>query len=694
MVTARLDNPLEEETTLTVFVEPVAPAVAGDFTMSSNKILTIAAGEITSTGMVSITAVNNDVDAANKMFIVQAVASGGSDVTDPEDVTLIIADDDGFTVTLLTVTLLLSPGTINESGSSNKTTVTAILDKPSSEATTLTVSVEPEGHAVERDFTMGNNNILTIAAGETTSTGTVTITAVDNTIYELDKMFTVKVASDDGLFKSAPVTLTIVDDEVSPDEQLKKANEQVLPSVLSKVVSGQVAAITGRLDAVSSGAVPSSMGSITMEGVATDVADYLTSHRESLHRGNFAWDWKQALSGRDFSLAGVNLAQREDSMMSDSQSSSLNFSLWGSFDYSSLADQIDDISLDGNILSTYFGVDTQLREGLTTGLALNISNSEFDLTENGAESKYNVSITTVNPYGSWSASEDLELWASFGYGHGQADLTDNATGEKTSESGDFTSFSAGGRFQFWRSDAGTGLALKLDGTSAQFLGSGVQRGRLAAEFYNGFSLGSGVLKAGAELGLLISNVHKSGVELVGNLSWITDTGFSAFGKGRVLLGDGKRKQWGLAGGLRYGANGGKEGLVLSIEPSVGVTDQLLSDTWSVGEYNMAVNTDAVLAAQIQAELSYGFRSAAGLFTPYTELVISEKGIYTAGLRYDGPRLLKSLAEISISEDGIVYRTGLGYELYTGLEVEITGSRKSSRTGDTENRVNLGLSSEF
>ena len=66
-------------------------------------------------------------------------------------------------------------------------TVTATLDRASSEATTVTVAVTPVSPAVAADYTLSSNLTLTIPAGETDSTGTVTITAVDNAVDAPDK---------------------------------------------------------------------------------------------------------------------------------------------------------------------------------------------------------------------------------------------------------------------------------------------------------------------------------------------------------------------------------------------------------------------------------------------------------------------------------------------------------------------------
>ena len=93
-ITASLSGATSEAVTLTIAATPVAPAVAGDFTLSATKTLTIAAGAKTSSGVVTITAVDNEMDAPNKGVTVSAIAEGGNGVADPDDVTLTITDDD------------------------------------------------------------------------------------------------------------------------------------------------------------------------------------------------------------------------------------------------------------------------------------------------------------------------------------------------------------------------------------------------------------------------------------------------------------------------------------------------------------------------------------------------------------------------------------------------------------------------
>ena len=87
------------------------------------------------------------------------------------------------------MTLALSSSSISENGGS--TTVTASLDRASGEETSITVSAAPGTGATASDYTLSENTTLTIAAGATTSTGVVTLTAVNNAVDAPDKTVTV-----------------------------------------------------------------------------------------------------------------------------------------------------------------------------------------------------------------------------------------------------------------------------------------------------------------------------------------------------------------------------------------------------------------------------------------------------------------------------------------------------------------------
>ena len=207
--TASLSHPSGVETTVTVTVVPVSPAVAGDYRLSSNVVLTIVAGEMDSTGTVTVTAVDNDVDAPDKEVTVWATTANAHSGSVLDSAPLTIEDDDATP----TVTLVLTPNSVAEAGGTS--TVTASLDRTSSEVTTVTVSASPVPPAVASDYTLSANLELTIAAGATESEGLVTITAVDNDMEVPDRTVTVSgtAMNDHEVTGPRDVTLTIADDD-------------------------------------------------------------------------------------------------------------------------------------------------------------------------------------------------------------------------------------------------------------------------------------------------------------------------------------------------------------------------------------------------------------------------------------------------------------------------------------------------
>ena len=242
-VTATLSHPSVAETTITVMTAPEAPAVAGDYTLSAATTLTIAANATTSTGTVTIAAVDNDVAAADKTVTVSGMAANSQGAGTVTGAPLTLTDDEAAPG----VTLTLSPSSISENG--GVATVTATLSHPSVAETTITVMTAPEAPAVASDYTLSAATTLTIAANATTSTGTVTITSNDNDTDSPDRTATVTatVANDQGAGSVTGATLTLTDDDAAPGVTLA-----VSPASISE--NGGVATVSATLSHPSSAA--------------------------------------------------------------------------------------------------------------------------------------------------------------------------------------------------------------------------------------------------------------------------------------------------------------------------------------------------------------------------------------------------------------------------------------------------------
>ena len=167
-VTARLSHPSSADTTVTVTASPVesSGAVAGDYTLSSANTLTIAAGSISSGGVVTITARNNDVDAASdKTVTVSGDAENGMGVGAVTGAVLEIADDDekGFE---------FNPETVLVAAGATATYTVALTSMP---AGTVTVTISSDNG----DLTVSPGR-LTFAPSDWNAPQTVTVTATDD----------------------------------------------------------------------------------------------------------------------------------------------------------------------------------------------------------------------------------------------------------------------------------------------------------------------------------------------------------------------------------------------------------------------------------------------------------------------------------------------------------------------------------
>ncbi len=208
-------------------ITATTPASAGGATLSSDVRLswnipsmvpfrrTYGKHEV---GTVTLTIDDNqNVDGDRTVTVSADRASGGQSFWRMDEeptvdaATLTILDDDAPEVTLS-----LSPATIDESGTNNATTVTASVATAPASDVTVEVSAAPVSPAVAGDYTLSGTTTLTIAANTTDSTGTVTITAVHDSVDEADQQVTVTGAvTGGGYSRSVSETLTIRDDDTT-----------------------------------------------------------------------------------------------------------------------------------------------------------------------------------------------------------------------------------------------------------------------------------------------------------------------------------------------------------------------------------------------------------------------------------------------------------------------------------------------
>ena len=220
-VTATLSSAPTAAVTLTVGAAAVSPAVAGDFTLSAGATLTFATGATASTGVVTLTAADNAVDAADKRVTVTgSVASPDRRVINPAAATLTITDDDTAGVAVDT-----DPGTpgvqtaalsVTEDGTTTTATYTVVLGTEPTGPVTITVTSGDAAVAIDTDATP-QTRTLTFSPTSWDTAQTVTVAGRDDVDGDNEAVSLAHVATsgDAGYagFTIAAVTVNVADDD-------------------------------------------------------------------------------------------------------------------------------------------------------------------------------------------------------------------------------------------------------------------------------------------------------------------------------------------------------------------------------------------------------------------------------------------------------------------------------------------------
>lgn len=200
-VTATLSGPASENVTVVLGFSGTATNVS-DYTRSGSQIV-IAAGN--TTGSITLTAVQDTRDEANETIVVEITEVTNGTESGTQQVTATITDDDAPP----TVALGISAATLAEAGGTS--TVTATLSTASSFDVTVDLGFSGTATNVS-DYTRSNTQIV-IAAGSTT--GSITLTAVQDTLSEENETIVVEILNVTNGTESGTqtVTGTIVSDD-------------------------------------------------------------------------------------------------------------------------------------------------------------------------------------------------------------------------------------------------------------------------------------------------------------------------------------------------------------------------------------------------------------------------------------------------------------------------------------------------
>ena len=204
-----------------------------DYAAVTGFDVTIAAGASSGTATFTLTPTNDTLIEGNETITV----SGTSDLT-VNGTSLTLTDDDGTPA----INLSVNPSTVSESASGTTVTVTAQFSNSSTYAAakTVAVTVGKNGDSATSgtDYTAVTGFNVSIAAGQTSGTGTFTLTPTSDTLVEGNETITVSGTSD---LTVNGTSLTLTDDDTPPDIDLS-----VSPSSVAEDASGTTVTVTAQ----------------------------------------------------------------------------------------------------------------------------------------------------------------------------------------------------------------------------------------------------------------------------------------------------------------------------------------------------------------------------------------------------------------------------------------------------------------
>ncbi|OVE82582.1 hypothetical protein BVY04_00655 [bacterium M21] len=236
ILTATLSAVSEQDVTVNLDYTGTATGGGTDYTASATSI-TITAGN--TTGSVTVTAVVDSSVEGNETVIcdISAVTNGIEDGT--QQLTLTIVD----TVLDPMVTLSVDNSAILEGG--GVAIVTATLSKVGTDDITITLNYAGTATGSGTDYSASTTTII-ITAGNTT--GTATITAVQDALDEDDETVVVDVDSvTNGTEAGVQQTVVaITDDDVSPTVTLSSSGSPIAEAGGTSTLTATLSAVAGR----------------------------------------------------------------------------------------------------------------------------------------------------------------------------------------------------------------------------------------------------------------------------------------------------------------------------------------------------------------------------------------------------------------------------------------------------------------
>ena len=569
-------------------------------------------------------------------------------------------------------------------------TVTVLLSADPERTLVIPLTVRNGKGASDADYT-GVPNQVTFASGQTSRTFTVTATS------DLDEDAGETVTLGFGELPAAvnsgsPDRATITLAGESSKTRYARVMRTLLPRAAVAITDATVGAISNRIDNVGS------QGNLSLAGVNVLPSASVAAQERSADAISWASrdqttrniSSAQLMDGSSFVMTLADRA-RLAGAADPSGSNPGTAALWGSGDYRNLAGSQNALAWRGNLVSLHLGADLVALPELVAGVAVARSLVGFDYTDRTnprtVTGKFETDLLSVHPYASWTPTFGLGFWATGGVGWGGVGIDDSLDERRTSTTRLLTG-ALGGSSRLLSVDGlipggATALRLKGEGFVTQTLAEengpivaqdvGVQRVRLALEgSHEQRGLWGSILTPALEVGLRHDGgdaAQGAGLELGGELRYVQpELGLTVEGRGRVLTTHrAATQEWGVGGKIQLELGADRQGLSLSLAPSLGVAASGTHTLWQQGVVPgspLGLPSSGVtdVTSRLDAQADYGLLAMGGqgMLTPYGGFSLAGRAgrDYRAGARLETDTFNLSLEGMRSERDSGVVDHGL------------------------------------
>ena len=546
------------------------------------------------------------------------------------------------------------------------------------------------GGATEEDYSFPAD--VTFDQGETSKA--VTVTAKDDEFYDSGETVRLAFGSPlpagviaDPAQAVADVTL-LDDDPVQAVVAEREAIESTLQAVATATAANITANVGARFSAARSGTNLTSLSlagqSVTQPSTFEETGWNALWNQESRSR---TLSSDELLRTTDFQIV---LGASEGTQAQAAET----WTFWGRGDLQFFSSEPSQgSSYDGDLRAGYFGLDTQVDDQWLAGIAVSrtMAEADYSLGISGADNDgtMDVTLTSLIPYVRFAPDSESELWAIVGAGQGAIEnsrpgaASDRANLQETSDVAMLMA-SAGGRHAMalgdpldWAllGDVGFGRVLTEDGVEAiAGLTVDTWQARVGVEgSYTVVTEDGGILTAFMEVAGRYDGGDEGevGLELSPGIYIARpDTGFGLELRGRALVLHSAEnyEEYGLSATASMTPRSDGTGLSLSLSPrwgdDTGGADTLWRDE-SLGLLGSSSSNRNTIS--LDARVGYGVRAMNGLLTPFSEFGVRD-------------------------EDSQYWRIGARFNrIHTDpgtLNLELSGERRESLSGDPEHRVGV------